>query len=138
MELTANVISERMYAQCDENGNDLFSLDSFVDYQKSERAMSLQDQQITVNGRSCMKHSTAGWEICMLWNDESTSWEKLSDLKECYPVETAEYAVLQKIDHEPTFNWWVKYVLRKRDRIISKVKQRRAKKYAKNNNEVWY
>ena len=130
-ELTANVIAERMYAQCDKDGNDLLLLDSFVDYRKSERAMSLQDQQITVNGRSCLKRSTAGWEICVLWKDESTSWEKLSDLKECYPVETAEYAVLQKIDHEPAFNWWVKHVLQKRDRIISKVKQRRAKKYAR-------
>ena len=130
-ELTANVIAERMYAQCDGNGNDLLLLDSFVDYRKSERAMSLQDQQLTVNGKACMKRSTAGWEICVLWKDESTTWEKLSDLKECYPVETAEYAVLQKLDHEPAFNWWVKHVLRKRDRIISKVKQRGAKKYAK-------
>ena len=130
-ELTANVIAERIYAQCDKDGNDLLLLDYFVDYRKSERAMSLQDQQITVNGRSCLKRSTAGWEICVLWKDESTSWEKLSDLKECYPVETAEYAVLQKIDHEPAFNWWVKHVLQKRDRIISKVKQRRAKKYAR-------
>ena len=113
-----------MYAQCDGNGNDLLLLDSFVDYRKLERAMSLQDQQLTVNGKACMKRSTAGWEICVLWKDESTTWEKLSDLKECYPVETAEYAVLQKLDHEPAFNWWVKHVLRKRDRIISKVKQR--------------
>jgi len=80
-ELTANVIAERMYAQCDGNGNDLLLLDSFVDYRKSERAMSLQDQQLTVNGKACMKRSTAGWEICVLWKDESTTWEKLSDLK---------------------------------------------------------
>ena len=28
------------------------------------------------------------------------------------------------IDHEPAFNWWVMHVLKKRDRIISLVKQR--------------
>ena len=36
----------------------------------------------------------------------------------------AKYAVLNKIASEPAFNWWVKSVLRKRDRIISKVKSR--------------
>ena len=47
----------------------------------------------------------AVWEIYVLWKDESNTWEKLSDLKDCYPVEVAEYAVLQKIDNEPDFNW---------------------------------
>ena len=54
-ELTTNVIDEQMYAQCEKNGNDIFVLDSFIYYQKSERAMYLQDQQITVNGRTCKK-----------------------------------------------------------------------------------
>ena len=34
MDLTVNVISERMYAQYDESRNDLLLLDSFIDYQK--------------------------------------------------------------------------------------------------------
>jgi hypothetical protein len=49
------------------------------------------------------------------------SWEKLSDLKESHPLETAKYAVTMGIDHEPAFNWWVPHVLRKCDRIISAV-----------------
>jgi hypothetical protein len=117
-----------MYVQCNEDRNGMLLLDSFVDHRKSERLLSLQDQQLTVNGRPCMKFSTAGWE-CVLWKYESTTWEKISDLKACYLVETAEYAVLQDIDHEPTFNWWAKRVLRKRDRIILKVKQRGVKNY---------
>ena len=52
-EVTANFITYRMYAQCDKNRNDLLLLDSFIDYRKSERAMSLQDQQIMVNRRAC-------------------------------------------------------------------------------------
>ena len=82
-------------------------------------SLSVAGLAMTVNGKACMKRSTAGWEICVLWKDESTTWEKLSDLKECYPVETAEYEVLQKFDHEPNFNWWVNHMLRKQDRIIS-------------------
>ena len=80
-ELTANVIAEQMYAQCDKNGNDLFLLNYFIDYRKSERAMSLQDKQITVNGRSCKKRSTAGWEVCVICKYHITTWERLADLK---------------------------------------------------------
>ena len=39
--------------------------------------------------------------------------------------------VIQKVDHEPAFNWWVKHVLRKQDLIVSKLQKRGAKKYAK-------
>ena len=35
----------------------------------------------------------------------------------------AEFAAVQGIDHEPAFNWWVKYVLKKRDRIIASIRK---------------
>jgi hypothetical protein len=43
------------------------------------------------------------------------SWENLADLKESHPIETAKYAKILGIDHEPAFNWWAPHVLRKRD-----------------------
>ena len=46
----------------------------------------------------------------------------LKDVKEASPIELAEYAVANKIDHEPAFAWWVPYVFKKRDRIIAKTK----------------
>ena len=60
--------------------------------------------------------------MCVQWKDGSTSWEKRSVVKECYPVQTAEYAVSNDVDSKPAFNWWVNHVLNKRDRIISKMK----------------
>jgi hypothetical protein len=54
------------------------------------------------------------------------SWEKLSDLKESHPLETAKYAVTMGIDNGLAFNWWVPHVLRKRDQIISVVVKRSA------------
>ena len=51
----------------------------------------------------------------------------LSDFKECYPVQTAEYAVTYDIDTEPAFNYWVPHTLKKRDRIISLVKKRQTR-----------
>jgi hypothetical protein len=71
-----------------------------------------------------MKCSTIGWQVCCQWKDGSTSWENLADLKESHPLETAEYAVTQGIDHEPAFNWWVPHVLKKHDWIISLVHKR--------------
>ena len=48
------------------------------------------------------------------------------DLKESHPLETDEYYVSQSLEREPAFNWWVQFVLKKRDRIIYLVKQRSA------------
>ena len=70
------------------------------------------------------RKTTRGWELLVEWKDGSMDWIKLSALKESYPVQLAEYAVANGIDHEPAFNWWVKKTLRRRDRIISKVKSK--------------
>ena len=40
----------------------------------------------------------------MEWKDKSTSWERLSDLRESYPVEAAEYAEAVGISDEPAFS----------------------------------
>jgi hypothetical protein len=50
---------------------------------------------------------TEGWKLCVQWKDGSTNWELLSDMKEAYPVQTAEYAIANELDHQPTFAWWV-------------------------------
>jgi hypothetical protein len=70
-----------------------------------------------------MKRTTKGWFLLVEWKDGSSQWVPLTDLKESYPVQVAEYAHNNKIASEPAFAWWTPYVLRKRDRIIKKVKQ---------------
>ena len=59
--------------------------------------------------------------LCVQWHDNLTSWEKLSDLKESYPVNVAEYVVTVGIADQPTFSWWVAHVLKKQDWIIAAV-----------------
>ena len=66
----------------------------------------------------------AGWDLCIQWKDGSTSWEKLSALKEAYPVETAEYAVANKIGSEPAFDWCVPYTIRRCNQIIASINSR--------------
>ena len=117
-ELTANIISE--------------SIDALVDYFKDSKAMSLTDWKITV------------WGGCQSW-DDSTSWEKSSELKDFHLVQTTEFDVSWGIDHKPAFNWLLKHVLKKRDRMIASIKSIELPKTvkhalaldAKNGNTLW-
>jgi hypothetical protein len=79
-------------------------LDCFVDFDKSTTTISLADQNIIVKGRPAKDCNTYGWKICCQWKDGSMTWESLKDLNESHPLEMAEYAVMQGIDHKPAFN----------------------------------
>ena len=52
------------------------------------------------------------------------SWERLSNMKELYPIEVAEYAEAVGISDEPAFSWLTAHVLKKRQRIIAAVNKR--------------
>ena len=56
------------------------------------------------------------------WEDGRTNWVALEDVKHSYPVLVAEYAIANQIDEEPAFAWWIEKVIRKRNRILSKIK----------------
>ena len=104
-ELAANVITETIYAQCDADGNQYILLDAIMDYRKDpSMAVSWNDQVLAVNGKKIVKRSTGGWELCCEWKDGSTSWQKLSDLKESHPLQVAEFAFAAQIADEPAFN----------------------------------
>ena len=70
------------------------------------------------------RKTTKGWEPCIEWKDGSTSWEKLSNLKESNPVEVVDYAIAHGIDNEPAFAWWVPFTIKRRNRIIAAVNKR--------------
>jgi hypothetical protein len=118
-ELTANMIAESLYLQCDPDGSQYFLLEEIVDHQCLSVAIKLSNQRIVrTDGKTYLKHSTVDWQLCCQWKDGSTSWENLADLKKSHPIETAKYAKILGIDHDPAFNWWVPHVLKKRDCII--------------------
>jgi hypothetical protein len=58
---------------------------------------------------------------------------KLSLIKDGYPLKVAEYSFANKLGSEPAFSWWVHDVLRKRDRIFSKLNSR----YLRREEQVW-
>lgn len=65
-----------------------------------------------------------GWKLLVCWKDDTEQWIPLKEMKENYPIQSAEYAVANRINDEAAFCWWVPYTLCKRDRIISSVKAR--------------
>ena len=55
-------------------------------------------------------------------------WYSDKDLKEGNPIQVAEFAVANGIANEPAFAWWIKDVLKKRERMLSAVKTRYLKR----------
>ena len=100
-------------------------LDSIVDHRVNREELQ-KDHAIIIsrNGGKRRKETTKGWKILLQWKDGSTTWETLKDVKECYPVQLAQYSHQRTISEEPAFAWWVPHVLKKRNRIISKVKSK--------------
>ena len=124
-----------MYSQCDPDGDQYVMFESIVDFRRITTALCYADQKVLkADGRSFMRRTTAGWHLCVQWKDGSTSWEKLSELKESHPVECTEYALSQDLMNETAFNWWVGFVLKKRERIILLVRKRNMRYLKRNEN----
>ena len=50
-------------------------------------------------------------------------WLDIKDLNSLYPLDISQYAVSNKINEDPSFNWGVKDSLHTRDRIVSGVER---------------
>ena len=120
----ANTIAENLYTQCDTEGREFNVVREILDHKRDGRALSVQDGTYINNGQIRDKKTTAGWKLECEFSDGTTDWIPLKDLKNSNPIQLAEYAIMNKIDHEPAFKWWVPFVMRKRDRMINKVKKK--------------
>ena len=136
-EYTANVIADELFAQTDDAGFTTNHLDGIVDFRKLDDAVSWPDAYVqTKRGAKRLRKTTCGWQFLVRWKSNSTEWIPLKDMKESYPVQTAEFATSRGIHEEPAFTWWVPYTLRKRDVIISSVKARIRKTSHKYGKEI--
>ena len=120
--LSANLIAQNLYSQLDEEGNRHVLLQDIVDHRRNDKAIDKADAFVKMkNGVRRRRETTQGWFLRLQWKDGSSNWIALKDARQSYPVLVAEYAVANRIDDEPAFAWWVSGVLKKRDRIISKI-----------------
>ena len=120
----ANLIAEALYTQTDEFGNQYLLLSEIIDHKKSNDAVKTEDMWISGKSNKHKRKTTRGWKLLVTWKDGSETWERLADLKRSNPIEVAEYAIANLIDHEPAFSWWVHETLKIRKRIIEKINSR--------------
>ena len=124
-ELTANVIAECMLSNINSDGHHFSLMNEIIDHKKDNSALTISQGYITSkNGNKTPKRTTRGWKFLVEWKDGSLDWIPLKDLKESFPIQVAEYALANELEEQPAFKWWVHKVLRRRDRMISKVKSK--------------
>ena len=125
-EYTANLIAEGMLAQVDTEGNHLQLMEGIVNWRRDDSMAIPKVDRYVYNkcGQRRLQKTTQGWWFLVKRKDQSESWMRLADMKESYPIETAEFAASRGIDDEPAFAWWVPHTFRKRDAIVSALKTR--------------
>ena len=122
MSYMANTIAESMYSMIDDEGQAYSIIEEIQDHERTAEALSKEEGTFTTaSGQARKKRTTKGWKFLILWKDGSTAWVTLADMKETYPLQTAEYARANKIDDEPAFAWWVAHAQRIGRRIVAKV-----------------
>jgi hypothetical protein len=121
-EYTANTIASNIFMESDADGFSSSFLYHIIVHKSSGEAIKMADKYITTKtGTRRLRQTTVGWKFLVEWDNSSRQWIDLKLLKESNPVQVAEYVTARNIDDEPAFAWWVPYVLRKRDVIISAV-----------------
>ena len=71
--------------------------EKIIDHHTKGQAISTENLYIHTPSVKNLRKTTIGWEMCCRWRDGETSWVKLKDIKELYPLDVADYAVANKI-----------------------------------------
>ena len=86
--MTANQIVGNMFSHIDYEGNQFHILIEITDHNSDGNLISISDGFInSINGNNLPKKTTAGRKIQLDWEDGSTSWFPLKDLKASNPIE---------------------------------------------------
>ena len=84
--LTANAITQNMFAQVDDEGNRHAFFDEIIDHRCTALAHKQADAFIvTSSGNRRRRETTKGWDMLIRRKDVSTTWVPLKDKKESYP-----------------------------------------------------
>jgi hypothetical protein len=122
MSYMANTIAESMYSMIDEEGQHYSLIDEIQDHERDDTAIDAADGTFTTaTGQTRKKRTTRGWTFLVLWKDGTSDWVPLRDMKETYPLQTANYARGNDIQDEPAFAWWVPTALRIGRRMVAKI-----------------
>ena len=118
VDISYNTLAEHLFSQVDSEGNQYQIFKEIVNHRRGKGAVDKADQFTHYQGKKSKKKTTAGWDLEVEWKDGSTSWLSLRELKNSNSVEVAQYAIDNRIDAEPAFDWWVHDVIRRKKRLI--------------------
>ncbi len=121
---SANTIASNIFAESDVDGYSSSLLYEIVDHKSSGEATKMADKYFITKTAKRMRQTTQGWKFQVKWSNGTRQWIDLKILKESNPAQVTEYITACDIAEEPAFAWWVPYVLRKRDVIVSAVTSR--------------
>jgi hypothetical protein len=113
-EFSANVISEAIYNQVNDDGIEELCFSEIIGHERDNTALNSEEfvSQEAEQDDMTIRYTTKGWRICVTWTDGSTSWHSLADIKNSYPIQLAEYALANNLQNEPAFRWWIKPTLK--------------------------
>jgi len=139
MEHSANLIAEAIYNNINDDGNEELLFKEIIAHKQSPEAITKdnvdhiksrenENLKIRVNNMRHPLHTTQGWDMCIMWQDGSTSWHPMIDVKRSFPIQLAEYAIRSGINEEPSFAWRVRQTLKHRKSFLSSLQARYAKR----------
>jgi hypothetical protein len=100
-----NSIAAALHSELDNNGKRWYTFDSIVDHKRGKGG----------------KGRTKGWLLEIMRKDGTATWETLTAMKEMNIPRCAKYAERPGLADEPAFSYWVKFALKKRNRLLMKV-----------------
>ena len=108
--LADNLIAENLFARVDEEVNRSVLYEDILDVGTDGTQVLQQDAFVTTSSITQLRVTIKKvWEVNLKWKDGSTTWNKLNDIKDSYPVQLLEYAAENRISEEPAFSWWFKF-----------------------------
>ena len=123
--LTAITIAKNLFSQVNEEGNRRILLYCITNHRTNGTEEPIDGAYITSKNSGLRKHQTTnGWEVFLQWKYGSTTWEPFKNMKYCYPLQLAEYVVQNVISSLPDFDWWIPFVIKKKNRIIANIKSK--------------
>jgi len=134
MELGANMITDAIFNQIDDDANDIFLFKEIIGHEYDSMALTKEEKKmiddLQLNNGTVIRnqnnihplYTTRGWKICVEWKDGTTSWLPLAGVKNSFPVHLAEYAINNKLQDYPAFSWWVNYTLKKKRSFLKSTK----------------
>ena len=88
---SSNIVMENIYTQVNDEGRMFVLMEEIIDHKKDDSAIPISEGTFIRNNSVRKKRTTRGWKLLVQWKDGTTSWVRLADMKESFPLETAEY-----------------------------------------------